>query len=130
MKKYLEIFLTAFILNLFWENLHSALYASYQGGAITESILLRASLFDALIVSLIALISLEIGFFMGKLWLSLIFGAAIAIAIEYYALGTGRWAYNYLMPIIPYLNIGLTPAVQLGLTSYAVLKGLRYLNRI
>ena len=41
-----------------------------------------------------------------------------AIVLEKWALMTGRWAYTSAMPIIPILNIGLTPAVQLGMLGY------------
>src|SRR3989338_6127191 len=52
-KKLIAIFALAFLLNLIWENLHSWLYAYYEGGVITEWILLRATLFDAIFITLL-----------------------------------------------------------------------------
>jgi len=50
MKKYFD-FVLSFLLNLIWENLQSFLYLSYQAEKITELILLRATLTDALIIT-------------------------------------------------------------------------------
>ncbi|MBI2063794.1 MAG: hypothetical protein HYT65_02280, partial [Candidatus Yanofskybacteria bacterium] len=47
-------------------------------------------------------------------------GLAVAVIIEAAALPAGRWAYNSLMPIIPIIKIGITPAVQLAITGYIV----------
>jgi len=45
-------------------------------------------------------------------------GAIIAVAIEFHALGTDRWAYTSLMPLVPYAEVGLSPFVQLLLLPY------------
>jgi len=120
MKK-LIIFISAFVLNLLWENLHAPFYASYKDGAITEQILIRAAFWDAVIVLIVAIVFLKISFLKRHLWLSFFAGALISVAIEYFALATGRWSYGQSMPIIPLLNIGLTPAIQLGLIAYGIL---------
>jgi predicted small integral membrane protein len=117
-KKSALIFLLAFISNLIWENLHSLLYANYRGGEITQFILLRATLFDAVFITLLGLLFLGVPYLRKNLWLSIVIGLVAAILIEIYALNTGRWAYNDLMPIIPLLDTGLTPTIQLGLLSY------------
>jgi hypothetical protein len=44
-----------------------------------------------------------------------VLGAGTAIAVEWAALADGRWTYNALMPIIPVLNVGLWPVVQISL---------------
>src|SRR3990167_3437728 len=98
MKKIFFIFLLSFSFNLIWENLHFYLYAGYMGGTITEAILLRASVVDAMIIIFI--------------------GIVVAILIELHALRTERWVYNEYMPIIPILFVGLTPTIQLGLLGY------------
>ena len=116
MKRWLYIFGVGFVLNILWENLHSVLYVQYQGGAITESILIRATLADAcILLALFALAQL----FDRKLRLPIIVagGLIIAALIEWYALAHGRWAYAAGMPIIPLVHIGLTPAVQLAVTA-------------
>lgn len=118
MKKLSLIFLISFVFNLAWEHLHSLLYAGYKGGAITEFILFRASLADAVMITIVALPFLYVPALKARSWLIAAALTAVAISIELYALGTGRWAYNEYMPIIPLLGIGLTPAVQLGLLGY------------
>jgi hypothetical protein len=118
MKKILYIFVFSFLLNFVWENLHALLYAGYQGGKITEFILFRASLGDAVMITVLALPFLFIAWFQKRSWLMIVIGIVLAILIEWYALGAGRWAYNEYMPIIPFLGTGLTPTIQLGLLGY------------
>ena len=118
MKKIGNIFLLAFILNVLWENLHSFLYSNYMGGEITEFILIRASLFDALLIAIISLPFIFFDKLKNKSWLIIIIGLIIAILNEWYGLGTGRWMYNSFMPILPIINVGLTPALQLGILGY------------
>jgi hypothetical protein len=122
MKKIIFVFMTAFVLNAIWENLHSLFYDNYMGGKITEFILLRASLFDALIITLISLPFIYLYFLKDKSWLILVLGTAIAVINEWYGLNTSRWAYNALMPIVPILETGITPTMQLGLLGYFTFK--------
>lgn len=129
MKKTFYIFLLSFFLNFIWENLHSVLYTGYQGGKITELILTRASLGDAVMITVLLLPFLSsprhslrrrrvVVWFQKRSWLIFVLGIILAILIEWYAFNTGRWAYNAYMPIIPFLDIGLTPTIQLGLLGY------------
>lgn len=118
MKRVLFIFVLAFLLNLGWEHAHAYLYAGYRGGVITDFILMRASLGDAIIITLLLLPFLSIPYMRRKSWMIVPLGIAIAVGIEWYALHTGRWAYNSHMPIIPVLSVGLTPAIQLGILGY------------
>lgn len=122
MKKWILVFILAFGLNLIWENLHSLLYIHYKQGPITEFVLVRAALSDALII-------LGMIFFLSLIptlsrwpWLIIVVGIIIAVGIEWWALGAGRWAYKDIMPIIPFLDIGLTPTIQLGLLGYIAYK--------
>ena len=121
-KKLPTIFLTAFVLNLVWENLHSYLYIHYKAGEITQFILLRATLFDAVFIALLAILFIKFAYFRDRKWYALPIGIFIAILIEISALKTGRWAYNEFMPIVPLINTGLTPTVQLGVLSYLIFK--------
>lgn len=89
-----------------------------MGGKITEFILLRASLFDALVISVVVLPFLFLPFLKNKSWLIILLGTAVAIFNEWYGLNTARWAYNSLMPTIPLINVGFTPAIQLGILGY------------
>ncbi|MEK7603867.1 MAG: hypothetical protein AAB461_01975 [Patescibacteria group bacterium] len=118
MKKIFLIFILSFVLNLIWENLHSFLYTGYKGGEITEFILVRASVFDAVLITFISLPFLYIESLKNKIWFILFIGTAVAIFNEWYGLSTERWEYNKYMPIIPVLGVGLTPALQLGLLGY------------
>ena len=118
MKRALWIFGIAFILNVVWENLHSVLYVSYKSGSITEFILLRASLFDAFVITLLAVPFLWSKVLQNKQWLIIVLGIAVAICNEWYGLSPARWVYDVSMPIIPFLNVGITPALQLGLLGY------------
>ena len=119
MKRLLAIFGTALTLNLAWEHLHAPLYAGYQGGAITEFILLRASLGDAVIITGGALLFLYVPYFKKHRWLVWPLGLWVAVAIELFALYTGRWAYGPAMPLV--FGIGLTPLVQLATTGSATM---------
>lgn len=44
-----------------------------------------------------------------------LFGASLAVIIERVATASGRWTYNDSMPIVPELNVGLWPLLQLTL---------------
>lgn len=120
------IFTAAFLLNWVWENAHAFLYIHYQGGQITQLILLRAAFFDAIFITLLYLIFLKWKFLQEKIWLALIIGFVVAVLLEWYALGTGRWAYSAMMPVIPVIKVGLTPGIQLGLLSYFLFKIFRF----
>ena len=106
--------------------MHSVFYDNYMGGKITELILLRASLVDAFIITIISLPFIYFLFFKKQSWMIIFIGIIISIGVEYWALGTHRWAYNSLMPIIPILGVGLTPAIQLGLLGYISFKIMKY----
>lgn len=126
MKRICIIFLFAFLANVIWENIHSYLYASYKGGEITQFILVRASLFDALVITVLLVLLLRIYSFKKRVWVIIVLGTIIAIFNEWYGLSTDRWAYNAYMPIIPLLETGLTPTIQLGFLSYVTYKFQRY----
>lgn len=117
-KRLLIIFLIALILNGLWENAHAFLYVHYMGQHITERILMRAALFDALCIMLASWPLLAVSALQKRSWLIIVAGFVFAVGLEWYALATGRWQYTGLMPIIPWLGVGLTPAVQLGLLGY------------
>lgn len=115
-KKLLLVFLIAFALNLVWEFAHSRLYVSYRGGEISNTILFYVSAMDGIYI--LAFVALAEFFKIKKSTFIIIGGLLWAIALELWAQETGRWVYAAAMPIIPLLNIGLTPAVQLALTGY------------
>ena len=45
----------------------------------------------------------------------IVLALGIQIGVEVISLGSGEWAYNVAMPIIPVLGVGLTPALQMPL---------------
>ncbi|MBI3074711.1 MAG: hypothetical protein HYY92_00660 [Parcubacteria group bacterium] len=115
------IFLAGFLMNFLWENLHAPLYIHYQGGAITEIVLFHAALFDAAVITLFAAFAFLVLPRHFRQWFMLIAGILFAIGLEIFALKTGRWEYAALMPLIPFINVGLSPALQLGLTGWLAL---------
>ncbi len=40
-------------------------------------------------------------------------GFLITWVFELYAISSGRWAYSSAMPVIPFINIGLSPVLQM-----------------
>lgn len=112
------IFITSFFLNLVWENLHVFLYAHYKGGIITESILLHATFMDAIFITTVSVFFLIVPFLQKRLWIAVLFWVLLAVGIELWALETNRWAYNSFMPVLPFLGVGLTPTIQLGILGY------------
>lgn len=121
-KKLIYIFSISFLLNFIWENLHFVLYDNYMGGEISRFILFRASLSDAIYISAIGILILIFPYLQRNLWIPSLLLVSISIYIELWALGTGRWMYNDLMPIIPILKTGLSPTIQLGLTGFITFK--------
>lgn len=133
-REVLIIFVAAFILNLLWEELHSVFYVSYQGGAITHLILLHAALFDATVITVFSYLFLlwKPGFYnCGSLVSTAAFAVSLilfAILLEKWALLTGRWVYADAMPLIPMLNVGLTPIIQLGILGYISIRASDWLS--
>lgn len=124
MKNAIIVFISTFILNFIWEISQAFLYAPhYVGIAGLITVHLRASLGDILIIFIILALDVIIfrNFYKEKKSNTIRFSAIIFIGlilatlVEKYALATGRWAYNPLMPIIPWLNVGLTPILQMML---------------
>jgi uncharacterized protein YacL len=128
MKRFFLVFIIAVALNGVWENIHSVLYSTYKGGEITEFILVRASLFDGLVITMLVAPFLIFPLLKNKSFLIIIFGIIIGVFNEWYGLSTARWAYNDLMPIIPGIYVGLTPAIQLGVLGYISCKMSVYID--
>ena len=112
------VFLLAFGLNYVWEHLHARLYLHYQGGRITELVLLRATLFDALFITGLFITVNAVAFLQKNPWRwTILFSLTAAVLLERYALATVRWAYADAMPLVPLLKTGLTPTIQLALLA-------------
>lgn len=108
------IFIAAFVLNVLWEFWHAQFYVHYQGGAITALILLRAAAVDAAIISLVALCMIRVPRLRRGAWFMIVVGLAVAVFLERWALVTNRWAYRETMFVIPFLQTGFTPTIQLA----------------
>lgn len=117
-KNLVFVFVVAFMLNFVWEYFHSALYVFYKGAPIILPVLLRAALFDAAVIALLYFIFSK----HKNTWLAVCVALLFAIALELFALKTGRWEYKNIMPLIPFLNVGLTPVVQLPLLYWLTIK--------
>lgn len=118
-KRTIIIFLVGFFLNAVWEVLHSTLYVHYKGGPITSLVLLQATFVDGLILAglfftaHVSRVRPQYFLFAG--------GVVIALGIEWWALGTSRWAYAQAMPLVPLVQTGLSPTVQLACTGLVAL---------
>ena len=115
------IAISSFILNFIWENWHARFYVHHLGRKINQKILFIATLGDVVILTLFGLVFQYVDFLRDRIWLVIPLGIAVAIWIERYALSKNRWAYNSRMPIIPFINVGLTPTIQLALLGYIIL---------
>lgn len=129
-KKTVKILASAFVLNFLWEISQAFLYAPHFSGTADFIIVhLRASLGDLILVVLILLAD---SFLLERIFSEespgwrrsgavMLGGALVGIAVEKYALASGRWQYNELMPVIPILRVGLTPILQMALIPFLVM---------
>ena len=114
----LLLFMIAYALNFVWESIH---YPLYNCKWPLGSCALVTSFRDAIII---------VGIFLGgglvfrdfywpfsltkkKIALFFIVAFFIAYGIELQGLYLGKWEYNALMPIIPLLNVGVSPILQM-----------------
>jgi len=118
-KKYIALFTAVFVLafaaNVLWEFTHVQMYVHYKGNEITNLLLVRAALFDASFVTSLSLLTFFVRFLRTRVWISFVIAILFAIGLERSALLTDRWAYTDVMPVIPLLETGLTPTIQLGI---------------
>ena len=131
MKTTLFVFIIALALNLIWEHFHFKLYDCSIGCTVNTfsflplPLLVRASFFDAFFITGIYLFIAAIH--RSLAWISswqtldtmLITGIAMTVAsvIERNAITTHKWAYAPAMPIVPFLEVGLSPFLQLALLA-------------
>ncbi len=122
LRRIIAVVLVSFILHLIWETAHIGLYTGYDH--ITRfPITLYATVGDVGYVVLGVLVLIL--FKSSSEWLdgpsradsiSLAFlGFCIALFVEYKGLMLGRWSYTLAMPIVPLLNVGLSPLLQMML---------------
>ena len=112
--------IAAFALNWIWENAQAPLYMGYAGFAREVWMCTVATAGDLVIIAAIWVV-------VAMAWRdpawhrrgtpsrtasAAVAGLAIAVAVEYWALDTGRWAYE-TMPLVPFTRIGLMPVLQM-----------------
>ncbi len=119
----LHISFYAFLLNLLWEGIQAPLFVFEQQTStfLLSGCLLFCSGVDV-IMTLTAYWVLSVAvrdryWFLSKklkCWFSFVsIGLILALVSEYTAIHTRNlWEYSSLMPVIPGLNIGLTPILQ------------------
>lgn len=137
MKKNLIIFIgiviLSFILNLFWENIQMSLYTGYRETSLFGINCLLATFGDIIIIfalySFVALKNKNFAWFTNASKIDYLLlsglGVLIAILIEKFALATNRWGYAETMPIIPIVDVGVAPVLQmllLPVITVAVIK--------
>ena len=110
------------IFNIIWEFSHYSLYIDLSG--IPKNLhLILASFMDMFyIIGVFLLVSLknkEMSWInkpaKSDYFLIISVGIVIAISIESWALSIGRWEYKDAMPL--FFGIGLSPLIQLAVTS-------------
>ncbi len=111
-----------FGVNFVWEIFQMFLYADHTSG-LGDFIFVhvRASLGDVVLFGIIYAFGALL--FQSRIWFlrktnsayffTMLCGFAVALVVEKYALATGRWQYTDLMPIIPFLKVGLSPILQM-----------------
>lgn len=115
-------FVVAVVLNYPWERVQSQFYVGPNGTDIAWWVCVVASLVDGLLVLLILGVGRVV--FGRSDWyeqaglrgylVMLASGVAISVGIEWTAIYLLRWwSYSTRMPLMPILNIGLTPLIQM-----------------
>ena len=110
-----------FLLNLIWENAQAPLYEGYNGFFEHFWTCLVASVVDALVLLLLFILFAVFNQCLswpltGKLWQYLVLvlvGGILAVWFEKWALDVEHWSYTNNMPVVPVLDIGLLPFLQL-----------------
>lgn len=111
-----------FVLNLAWEYLQMPLYLGGIKGLfpLGPALGFLASMGDVvmgLLLFVIVRTRIGRGLFAANGYLTIILlGIMLAAAVESYALHIHLWKYSPLMPLLPWLGIGLSPLLQMELT--------------
>ncbi|MBI4085059.1 MAG: hypothetical protein HY432_00950 [Candidatus Liptonbacteria bacterium] len=108
----------AFLVHIIWENAQASLYVGYESFSQHFPMCLIGTVGDVaitlLVLAFMRLLKEDVTQATDFLALAMM-GFVIAVAIEQHALLTGRWGYAPAMPIIPILEVGLTPIMQMML---------------
>lgn len=116
-KFYLVLFIVGFAVNLIWEINQMPYFAGKPGDTYAEGIFYcsLASIIDGLTVISIYFVASKIvkyknfGFYL----LTAIFGALCAVVFENIAFYLKWWSYKESMPVVPLIDVGVLPFIQL-----------------
>ena len=120
-KKFIFIMIFfAFLLNLAWELIQIPLYKNSVYDIDHIAFCALASLADVLMVLLLYFgfsVIFKDPFWMQdlklkRLLLLVVIGGAGAVLFEMRHLSSGSWGYNDSMPLIPVVNVGISPVLQ------------------
>lgn len=122
---------SAFALNWLWEMAQMRAYAEMARSPWAETLLpcTQAALGDVVITLAVfgvgALAAGSLCWGLVARWnvyvTGALLGGAWAVAYEWRALAVGRWSYTADMPVVPMLDVGLWPMLQLTLLVPAAL---------
>ena len=116
----ITLFLTALLINLFYELSHSFVYKTCLESSLPKYVYLmvKAAIFDGFAIVLMYYVA------RGNVILFIIFSLTFAYLWEWYSLKKKKWEYSSKMPII--WGVGATPLFQLALTGLASLYFMAY----
>jgi hypothetical protein len=127
-KMVISIAATAFMLNLIWEVGQGSLYEGFEYDWQHVSFCALASIADMLMVLILlfgfGLIYKNVFWFrnMGieKISLIMLGGGIGAILAEIWHTASGDWLYAETMPLLPLVDVGLSPVLQLMVLSWLI----------
>lgn len=113
----------SFVMNWIWETMHASAYLETQGPLLWRAWhCLPMAFVDVAWTLGLHATSLLIARFgrwpaggFPHLALLTVLGALSAVTLERYAVATQRWSYAPTMPVIPMVDVGLWPVLQMAL---------------
>lgn len=105
------LILLSFVFHLTWELAQSPLYTCSVDMEACFWLCLRATFGDIGIMLVLYGIHQKVP----SLWKMALIGAALATVIEKISIEMDRWSYFDTMPLIPGIEVGITPVLQMAL---------------
>jgi hypothetical protein len=114
------IITTSFLLNFAWEMLQMPLFEGIEMNMQSAVFCILSSLVDTLIVLLLYYVFVIIykelfwnrHFIVQRILILMVAGSIGAILTEILYLSAGSWKYSRSMPLIPVVNVGVSPVLQ------------------